>query len=53
MMRITETVKQLIIINIIFYIGSQVVGEPAYRILAAMIPEMNIPVIKMKPAGAN
>ena len=38
MMRITETVKQLIIINIIFYIGSQVVGEPAYRILALHFP---------------
>jgi membrane associated rhomboid family serine protease len=32
MMNITPTVKQLLIINIIFYIGSQIVGEQAYRI---------------------
>lgn len=38
MMRITETVKQLIIINVIFYIGSQIVGEPAYTVLAQHFP---------------
>jgi membrane associated rhomboid family serine protease len=32
MMNITPTVKQLLIINIIFYIGSQIVGKQAYRI---------------------
>lgn len=34
MMNITPTVKQLLIINVLFYIGSIVVGEPAYRLLA-------------------
>ena len=34
MMNMTETVKQLIIINIIIYIGSQIIGQPAYDILA-------------------
>lgn len=34
MMRITETVKQLIIINVLFFIGSYLVGEPAHRLLA-------------------
>lgn len=38
MMRITETVKQLIIINVIFYIGSQFVGSAAYDILALHFP---------------
>ena len=33
-MNITPTVKQLLIINVIFYIGSQLVGDPAYKILA-------------------
>jgi len=33
-MQITPTVKQLLIINILFFIGSQIVGQPAYDILA-------------------
>ena len=33
-MNITPTVKQLLIINILFYIGSMVVGEPAYKLLS-------------------
>ena len=39
MMRITETVKQLIIINVIFYIGSQFVGADAYKFLSLYFPE--------------
>ncbi len=38
MMRMTETVKQLLIINVIFYIGSQILREPAYDILALHFP---------------
>jgi len=38
-LNLTETVKQLLIINIIFYIGSQIVGQPAYDILALHFPE--------------
>lgn len=38
-MRITDTVKHLIIINIIFYIGSQIVGEAAYGLLSLYIPQ--------------
>ena len=34
MMNITPTVKQLLIINIIFYIGSQVLGEQAYQMFS-------------------
>lgn len=34
MMRITETVKQLIIINILFFIGSYLVGPPTQDLLA-------------------
>ncbi|MGL5111183.1 MAG: rhomboid family intramembrane serine protease [Flavobacterium sp.] len=34
MMNITPTVKQLLIINVLFYVGSMIVGEPAYRLLA-------------------
>ena len=34
MMRITETVKQLIIINIMFFVGTYLVGEPAHKYLA-------------------
>jgi membrane associated rhomboid family serine protease len=34
MMNITPTVKQLLIINIIFYIGSQIVGQEAYKLLS-------------------
>ena len=33
-MNITPTVKQLLIINIIFYIGSQIVGEQAYQLFS-------------------
>lgn len=32
-MQITPTVKQLLIINILFFIGSQIVGETAYDLL--------------------
>ena len=38
MMRITDTVKQLIIINIIFYVCSQFIGTPSYDILALHFP---------------
>ena len=34
MMRMTETVKQLLIINVIFYVGSQWLGDIAYRFLS-------------------
>lgn len=34
MMRITETVKQLIIVNVLFFIGSYLVGSPAQDLLA-------------------
>jgi membrane associated rhomboid family serine protease len=33
-MNITPTVKQLLIINVLFYIGSMIVGEPAFKILS-------------------
>ncbi len=39
MMQITETVKQLIIINVIFFIGTLFVGQPAYTMLAYHFPE--------------
>lgn len=39
MMNITETVKQLIIINIIFFVGTQLVGENAFNLLSAHYPE--------------
>ncbi|MGL2966258.1 rhomboid family intramembrane serine protease [Flavobacterium sp. XGLA_31] len=39
MMRMTETVKQLLIINIIFYIGSNYVGDVAYKLFALYYPE--------------
>ena len=38
MMNMTETVKQLIIINIIFFIGSNIVGEAATQYLALYSP---------------
>ncbi|KGO94380.1 rhomboid family intramembrane serine protease [Flavobacterium subsaxonicum] len=38
MMRVTETVKQLIIINIIFFVGSLIVGPAADDILAMHFP---------------
>jgi membrane associated rhomboid family serine protease len=34
MMNITPTVKQLLIINVLFYVGSMIVGEPAYKLLS-------------------
>ena len=34
MMNITPTVKQLLIINVIFYIGSQLIKDPAYKMFA-------------------
>jgi membrane associated rhomboid family serine protease len=34
MMNITPTVKQLLIMNVLFYIGSMIVGEPAYKLLS-------------------
>jgi len=33
-MNITPTVKQLLIMNVLFYIGSMVVGDPAYKLLS-------------------
>jgi membrane associated rhomboid family serine protease len=39
MMNVTETVKQIIIINILFFIGTQFVGDPAYKVLAMFFPE--------------
>ena len=39
MMRITDTVKQLIIINVIFFICSQIIGEPAHEFLSMHFPE--------------
>jgi len=40
MMRMTDTVKQLLIINVIFYIGSNFVGDVAYQ-LFSMYPPQN------------
>lgn len=40
-MNMTPTVKQLLIINIIFYIGSQVVGQAAYDIFSLYFFENN------------
>ncbi len=37
-MRMTDTVKQLLIINIIFYIGSNVVGEMSYQLFSLYYP---------------
>lgn len=39
MMPITNVVKQLLILNIIFYLGSNFVGEFAYDLLALFYPE--------------
>lgn len=39
MRNITETVKQLIIINILFFIGTLLVSGPAYQYLALFFPE--------------
>ena len=38
-MNVTPTVKQLLIINILFFIGTQIVGEHAYNFLAMFFPE--------------
>ena len=40
-MQITPTVKQLLIINILFFIGSQVVGEASYNYLSLFFFENN------------
>ena len=37
-MRMTETVKQLLIINVIFYIGSNIIGDFAYNLLSMHYP---------------
>ncbi|HJR99627.1 MAG TPA: rhomboid family intramembrane serine protease [Flavobacterium sp.] len=39
MRNITETVKQLLIINVLFFIGTFIVGDAAYRYLAMFFPE--------------
>ena len=39
MRNVTETVKQLIIINILFFIGTLLVSGPAYKYLALFFPE--------------
>lgn len=38
-MKITEAVKQLLIINVLFFVGTLIVGQPAYDILALYFPE--------------
>jgi membrane associated rhomboid family serine protease len=38
-MNMTDTVKQLLIINIIFFVGTQIVGQPAMDILALHSPQ--------------
>lgn len=37
-MKMTETVKQLLIINVLFYIGSNIVGDAAYQLLSLYYP---------------
>jgi membrane associated rhomboid family serine protease len=39
MRNVTETVKQLIIVNILFFIGTLIVGDAAYKMLAMYFPE--------------
>ena len=39
MRNVTETVKQLIIINVLFFIGTLILGDSAYKILALHFPE--------------
>ena len=39
MRNVTETVKQLIIINVLFFVGTLVIGDVAYKILALYFPE--------------
>ncbi|MEZ7497182.1 rhomboid family intramembrane serine protease [Flavobacterium sp. Arc3] len=41
MRNVTETVKQLIIINVLFFVGTLVVGDQAYKMLAMFFPENN------------
>ena len=38
-MNITETVKQLLIINVLFFVGTLAVGDQAYTWLALYFPE--------------
>ncbi len=38
-MRMTDTVKQLLIINILFYIGSNINGDVAYQLFSMYYPE--------------
>ncbi|MFV8326111.1 rhomboid family intramembrane serine protease [Flavobacterium sp. ZS1P14] len=39
MRNVTETVKQLIIINILFFVGTLALGDPAYKMLSMYFPE--------------
>jgi membrane associated rhomboid family serine protease len=39
MRNVTETVKQLIIVNILFFIGTLALGDPAYKMLSMYFPE--------------
>ncbi|MBC5863532.1 rhomboid family intramembrane serine protease [Flavobacterium turcicum] len=39
MRNMTETVKQLIIINFLFFAGTYLLGEPVYKILSLYFPE--------------
>ncbi len=39
MRNVTETVKQLIIINILFFIGTLILGDVAYKFLALYFPD--------------
>ena len=39
MMNMTDTVKQLLIINVIFFVGVLIVGPPAYQYLSMYFPE--------------
>jgi membrane associated rhomboid family serine protease len=39
MRNVTETVKQLIIINILFFVGTLAIGDPAYKMLSMYFPE--------------
>jgi membrane associated rhomboid family serine protease len=41
MRNITETVKQLLIINVLFFIGTLAVGDQAYDLLALYFPKNN------------
>ena len=39
MRNVTETVKQLIIINVLFFVGTLALGDVAYKYLALYFPE--------------